>query len=298
MSDFIFSSEIIKKKNLYIRIKEILTEAGWQNISSKPSTDFDVFYSDGEGGGKEMYLNIKEFSDVVSRGISNSNFTEIGFRIPRQYTPSANIGDAGTFVRPDTWKNMRFSLSNNISMEADIIINYHCNLNRLVLTVEYPPSISHLSRSSCIMIGCSDRLFGKVKPKQECAVFSTYHPISTAGVGFIADVPDNPANSSPYVYTYDASRIRSITLQGKILFSQLVYGSDADGIRGIIDGIYTLNDVVPNPASANYDTLNHFKNGDEFIDKDGKRYRILEIFNYNNYSSFPTNKIAFRIEWL
>ena len=296
MSDFIFSSETIKKKNLYVRIKELLTEAGWENISSRPSTDFDVFYSDGEDGGLEMYINLREYSDSAARSISNSNYTEIGFKLPRQYTPSENIGTAGTYVRPDSWKSTRLSVSNNIPPESDIIIHYHCNLNRLTLLVEYPPAISHLSTGGYFIIGCSDRLLGKVRPRQECAVFITQHASNSIGSGYITDIPDNPANSAPLAYTYDALQIRSFTEQGKVLFSQVVYGGTYDGIRGVLDGIYTINDAIPAPATTNYHSLNKFKNGDEILDKDGKRYRVLEVYSYNNYSSLTTNKIAFRIE--
>ncbi len=289
MSDFIFTQETIQKKNLYAKIKEILINSGWQNISSRPSTDFDVFYSPGEDGKKELYFQMKEF-DTANQNLSTTNYRNLMFRLIKSYTPSSNTGQAGVFERNPSWANVYISTNNNVSPEAELWIRYHCNLNRLIMIIQFPPSISYLSEDTFFMIGCSDRVLGRVYPNKECMIASSYNTFNSYNYSVqITSQPDGTDNA-PYLLAtfHNASTAgqKTLTNDNKILFSEIAYGSANEGIRGFIDGIYSLRD------SSSVPTL---MRNDEFVDEEGKRYRIFDA-PFTRYSSTNSPFYAYRVE--
>ena len=298
MSDFVFKKETIAKSNFYTRIKEILVEAGWQSIASRPTTEFDVFYSEGEEGNRGLYFQMKEYDyNSTSNPFSASVNGVISFRLVKGYTPSATVGSAGTFERTDTWRGA--NLTSNMHQNSPITFYHHCNLNRLIVFVENSPSVYNGVNSSYFTIGVPDTTFGKRLPKHDL-IFATSQFSQTGSNGspsvFVTDQVDNPKASSYKLDALDSfasTDAKSLSISNKLFFSEVAYGGSSEGVRGILDGVYLLKD---NTNNATYFWLSVIKQGDEFIDGDGKRYRILSVYNAVNYSSFSTKFIAFRVE--
>ena len=297
MSDFIFKREVIRKGSFYARIKEILIEAGWQNISSRPATDFDVFYSEGEDGNRGLYFNMKEYGNNATSAFSNSTTGTIYFRLIKGYTPSQTVGSAGTFDRTDSWKGANV-FNTTYQVEQQMIFHYHCNKNRLIVFSEVPASHPSTNYSSYFSIGVPDRTFGTKSPKHDLILSTSYYDSSLSGV-YVTDQVDAPRNASYSMTTLDtisqlpSSDGRSISINGTLFFSEIAYGNNSEGIRGILDGVYALKETN-NASVNNYFWLATFKQGDEFIDEDGKRYRILTGYN-GSYNSLPTRYFAFRV---
>ena len=296
MSDFIFTKEVMLKSAFYTRIKEILIAAGWQSISSRPSSDLDVFYSEGEDGNRGLYFNMKEYGSTVSSTLSNSNQGYLFFRLIKGYTPSQTVGQAGTFDRNESWRGINIG---SMVAQTPLTVYYHCNRNRLIVVVDPPSSLfTNSNPAICFLIGVPDRTFGIKAPKQDLVLAGTFFDGSTSGNIYVTDQADNPRNSSYAVPTHDAfssfpSEGRSMVINKTFFFGEIAYGNTTEGIRGILDGIYLVKEPISHAGSF---WLAQFKHGDEFIDDEGKRYKIfLSTSNVGYYSSFSSKYFAIRI---
>lgn len=295
--DFVFKRETVKKKDFYSRLKQILLDSGWQNISSRPSSDFDIFYSEGEEGNMGLYFQMKDFDTNANAGFANSTRGELYIKTLKGYTPSTTVGGAGTFERNDAWRTVR--VTTNLHLESDLTFYYHCNKNRLILYMYFPASYPSNASSSFFTVGMQARVFGKKLPKHELLLACTDFSTNANYSAYIVDQVDMPKNTSYPIRIYDAfdtyeTQARGITLNGTLLFSEVSYGSTDEGVRGILDGVYTLKDIYSAWWSSNF-WLDNLKSGDQFIN-DGKKYMIIRVASNVQYSSFKTPYLAFRIE--
>lgn len=298
MSDFIFKKETMLKSAFYTRIKEILIGAGWQNISSRPSTDLDVFYSEGEDGNRGLYFNMKEFAGNVNVTLSNSTQGYLYFRLIKGYTPSQTIGSAGTFERStgEPWKAIMIGAT---VAQTPITVYYHCNRNRLIAFVEPPSSLFNNSNPAIYFsIGVPDRTFGIKAPKQDLILSGSFFGENAANNVYVTDQADNPRTYSYTMSTFDAfsslpAEGKSLLINKTLFFGETAYGNTTEGVRGILDGVYVVKE--PNSYNTSF-WLSQFKHGDEFIDEEGKRYKIfLSTSNAAYYSSLSSKYFAFRI---
>lgn len=295
--DFVLTREIIKKKDFYERLKQILLDSGWQNISSRPSTDFDVFYSEGEEGTKGLYFQMKEYDTNTTTKFSNSTRGEIYIKPTKGYAPSATIGGAGTFERNDAFRIVK--LTGTLQIESELTFYYHCNKDRLILYMYFPTSYPSSPHSSFFTVGVPTRVLGRKLPKHDLLLASSDFQSNISNSLFVVDQVDMPRTATYPIRTYDAfdtyePNTKGITLKGVLLFSEVSYGSTDEGTRGILDGVYTLKEPSIAWDSNNF-WLDNFKTGDQFIN-DGKKYLIVKTNEYIQYSSFKTPFLAFRIE--
>lgn len=284
MSSFVFTSEKVLKKDWYTRVKQILIDNGWINVSSKPSVDFDIFYSDSMTGDKKMYFQMKEYDDTTSTSaLSNSVARVLEVRLIKSYTPGT-AGSAGTIPRNTTQAPYINNLiaGNNFPLLAEFTIHYHCNKNRLVLINEFPPSMDG-EDGSCIFIGMSDDTFGK-EVDYTAPIF-----MSNCAYTYGLQATDKV---DQYGDSYSLTRYASVaptgvSLNGIVFAHQIAYGTSTEGGRGYLDGVYIIKDGTG------------LLRGDKLIDENGYEYRIV-IMNPppTNYASvFPSgsNTIAIRV---
>ena len=284
MSDFVFISETVQKGNLYNRIKEILIENGWRNISSRPSSDGDVFFSEGEDGKRKMTFRMKDYlgsltTGNAASGMSNSVNSNIDFYLVKSYTPGTP-GNAGVFERAGV-NVMDIRISNaNLALNATMTIYYHCNKNRLVMVMEYPPRQKSTS-GAFFFIGMSDRLIGR-ELADTAPILSANYIRGSSGVWATHQADSTrvaPYELTPYTSLVDSATFPGLSLNGEAFFSDIVYGSTVEGIRGVIDGIYVLPANIP------------AQNGDIITDEEGKEYRFIKLdtHGYAYFSPIPTH---------
>ena len=285
MRKVIFKKVTLKKKNFYTWLKEILTEAGWENISSKPSTDFDVFYSKGESGKDELYFQMKEYpGNTTNESLSASNERFLEIKLLKGYIPG-EPGISGKWNRPNESFRRILIANTLINTESDMFVYYNVNKNRVVIMLEYPIGLT--AESSLFMIGKSDKQVSKVYADGAMMYFAT---TSVSGTMVVVDEADSTLTASNAVNTYENLTPKFRNTNRKVFFSELVAGSAREGFRGSIDGVYvgSVQSGISGPALK----------GDLLVDKEGNTYRIFYLDTRLSYYDYytPTRYMALMIE--
>lgn len=263
MQQKIFKKQEMKKKDFYAWFKRTLTENGWENISSKPSTDFDVFYSKGESGKDELYFQIREFwtnNQTTTLSGSNERFFEI--KLLKKYTPGTP-GNAGIFNRVDEGFHRLQIAVTLIALEADMTVYYNVNKNRIIFMTEYPIGLD--SHSVLNMIGKPDEHVSKYYPDGSMMYFAT---TALSGLTLALDEADGTRKSMFAMTTHEmiASRVKNSS--GMFFMSEFAVKLTNE-VKALIDGVYVLsNDFTFNT---------HSNRGDILMDKDGNKYRIFYL---------------------
>jgi hypothetical protein len=289
VSPVIFKTELVTKKDWYARIKQIMIEAGWENISSKPSVDYDVMFSTGESGDKSMVIQMKEFYTTAPEAMSNSAQRTLDMRLPLTYTPGAP-GVAGVFGRPtEPWRYC-LVVFGTAEKEVQFYIHYHCNKNRLILFNEFPTGMNSVPNSigTVQYLGISDQSMGENNISAPIIGASQWYSTGTLMAA------GHPASTKSGAYaisiTIDMPPVGvGLNSAGQRFMSRIAYSSPEDGVRGFIDGVYGL------------DTSTKLITGDKVIDENGIEYRVMEIdspWGGGGYpGSFnPLKLFAFRVE--
>ena len=74
MSDIIFTHMQVQKSDIYDTIISLLKGAGWQDISSSSANDFNVMYSKGIDGDKELYFQMRPWTQSAGYDIKTTNY--------------------------------------------------------------------------------------------------------------------------------------------------------------------------------------------------------------------------------
>ncbi|MDM5298054.1 hypothetical protein QUF51_07775 [Bacillus pumilus] len=285
MMSIVFKKETIKKKNLYNRIIDLLIDAGWTNVSSNTTTDFDVMYSNGESGKDSIYFNIRPFASAVtlpspSTNFSTSNSAYFSLRLCKSYSPSDSPMTSGVFMRTESWNIVYITTAATLNPESDLTLYYSVNRDRIVFSVS-PPSILRSNSSICY--------FGKpiihgISAKNVSCVYATSANTLSTGKLLIDDQVHFPQSTSYLLSTSMSDNLSNS--YGTMFISPIAFGDNLEGVRGYLDGLYAVK------AESNW------LDGDTYIDTiTGKKFLICSTFySTSRTSSFPSNNIAFEVE--
>jgi hypothetical protein len=284
MAGVIFSSINCLKKDIYINISNLLLGAGWQNISSKPATDFDVWYSKGNSGTQNLYLNINPNTFATSDSTLN-----ISFYTCTSYTPGA-AGVAGTFVRKSTVADLYFRENNTATAQKIVtttpyILWYNVDKNRIIFIAEPYPGYG-LPAVACFW-GLPNTVFINETPGTGVLIAQSCR--STLGKCWCQDY------SMRTVATTNVQHDTMLTVppsekntQLKRFMTPIYYGNANDGMRGQIEGIYAL-----------YNGTETTCRGLVITDQNNNQYRVVTTgtpnATYPYDSSFTSHVIAFQI---
>ncbi|MGG5178928.1 hypothetical protein ACQYAC_06210 [Bacillus sp. MM09(2025)] len=283
MSDTIFNKITVLKKDLYSKLKQIMLESGWQNISSRPSTDYDVMFSNGENGKKEIYFQIRDIASTTagsSTTFSNTNSRFFSMRLSGRYLPGSS-GVAGIFSKnSDTWKAVAITYQSEILPNQPIELYYSCNKDRLIFLTDYSLSLTLPSTLNYIGVPVT---FADEHEWSSC-VFAS----SSIGGGrrlYVTDIKNDYSVIPPI------SCLTYLGLGGKnktgenILMSNVIYGSTSEGLKGTIPEVFSFG------------STDGLVNGDLIKDEE-KVYRAFETTPGTStvYSSFISKFIAIRIK--
>lgn len=251
-------------RNLFQTIHQAMINAGWQMVSSDPASEGNIYKSTGISGTDKVFVFLK---DLVN--ISSNPYMKIG--IIEDYTPNGTNGLPGTQVNSFDENCLIWNSNYKDSHNVDYIINV--NKDRVIIFLQGMKNDGGWS-SSLVYAGLPKRY--DPNDKTACAGMA-WAANGTNTKGF--KVLKNRALANGYYYEWDYySPARSYSHGGQLFFSPLFFGSDDEGPRGELDGLYVIEPI---------DTTYEFQHLDTF-NKNGKNYIIItKNYMYNNSRSLP-----------
>lgn len=283
MSDYIFVSEKCLKKDIYSFLVDKLIEAGWENVSSNPNTDFDVFYSTGMDGDKNLYFQMRPTNSNNTNSIIDTDYCLMSLRLISNYTPNEQ-GKSGTFERDrESWRDVYLapvSNSTRINYETEVTIYYHVNKNRLIFSIVYP--IATGINPVTHYIGIPDEIY-VLEPDSKGLLYvsSTSNPAGNNGVLITDNIYSVTGSTSAVTRSvYFNLAPKNPNADGYYFLSEALYGNSSEGIRGKLTGLYFL----PNENIISED----------IIQIGEKSFKVIVNGNYGN-NGFPSHAVAFQI---
>lgn len=283
MADYIFTEGKVAKKDFFNKLVELMTSAGWVDVSSDPTTDFVVLNSTGETGDKNLFLQIRPSNNSGANPIDSTDYSVMSYRFVEGYTPGT--GTAGTFTRTsEAWTPLHIvpqAANTQLNKEIELTYFYHVNKNRIIISVETPASTS--LAPIVIYLGLPDVLYTD-EPNSRglvCAVTAypkTNNTIHVSNAAF--PLPSDNASSTRSIYVTLSPK--NPNTAGLYTISEMTYGNVTEGTRGKLTGLYQL----PN---------GNINNGD-FIEIDAKLYRIVVTHVVSSSSSFSSATFALQVE--
>ena len=278
MSDIIFTHMQVQKSDIYDTIISLLKGAGWQDISSSSANDFNVMYSKGIDGDKELYFQMRPWVSSVSYDIKTTNYPCFCMRLIKEYIPNATMGLSGTFGYPSTaWHNVFTCYSSGLNWDHNSFTStcvcdmyYQVDANGIVVIIR-PPRSTGLEPSMFIMKNL-------VEEYCKCSKSNGFMFLQD-GRAYITGLSDAVASSlTNYIEItkYCTLAPTNPSVDGKYTMSELYFGSTAEGIRYKLSGIYFL------PAIAILD--------DDHITVGSEEYNVAKIA-----SGGPSRFIAYRV---
>jgi hypothetical protein len=274
-TDYIFTSGTCLKSEIYDLIINSLVNAGWANVSSNPTTDFDVLTSPGNAGDKALVLNIRPLpaAGTAANNIKTSNFCQASFRLQTSYTPGTE-GTAGTFGRPSQpWIDLYLApVAANGQLPADTTVKYkvYADASKIILAIEYPSATG--LNPVLFYLGEPDSRF-TTESGSSSTVYATTTNATTATNLLICNTPDGVGSVAvPYVMPLSCFTIlKNPNNEGIYFQSGLYYQSATEGIRGMLDGVLCLpnmgvqtgNEIIINGATY-YQLVCHTQGNNSF----------------------------------
>ena len=284
MADYIFTEGKIAKKNFFNKLIEILTAAGWANVSSNPTTDFVVMHSKGESGDKDLFIQLRSTNNSNANPIDSTDYSVMSYRFVEGYTPGTG-GAAGTFTRSnETWVALHLvpsAIATQLNQELELTYFYHVNKNRIIISIETPVSTS--LAPVIVYLGLPDVLYTDEPGSRGLVCATSCYPRTnnTIHVSNAAHpLPSDTTSSTRTIYVTLSPK--NPNTAGLYTISEMTYGNVAEGTRAKLTGLYQL----PN---------GNINNGD-FIEIDAKLYRIVVTHVVASSSSFSSSTFALQVE--
>jgi len=281
-TNYIFTSGMCAKNEIYDLIINSLIAAGWTDISSKASTDYVVLSSTGNTGDKALLLNLRDVNVAGSNSVKTTNYNTMSYRLQDTYVPGAS-GVAGTFGRASlAWSLLDIvpTTSTSGTLAMDTVINYHvyADASKIILALEYPTATGY--SPLVFYLGEPDTMYTPETGNKGC-LFATTANVPTANGVIICNSPDSVGTvTSPYALTsYGMIAPSEPNVSGKRFPSPILYGSATEGYRGKLDGL--LVTVGSNILTGDTVTI-------------GSQTYYALVCQTQGYVSFPTRALLVR----
>lgn len=268
MSSIIFKNERVKKSEWYAWFLNKWIEAGWTNISSNPSTDGDVMYSEGINGNKSLYIG---FEGDIKKYPNSPSSQSMDIRHGRTYTPNNIYGISGKWeYTASNYGYTRILLCGDIdpdNMNHELNMWYYVTKNWGMFITD-----GHMvkgGRPCCFFVGApeielgpSDKtaiIVGATKAFNASGTSMTIEYDTMWYTGNPFSVPTGGINLTRYVAWKDysiASGNGNTAKQNTQFCSTIVYGTDSIGYK------YQLDDsILAAPYGNTAMTMNYNVNG-------------------------------------
>lgn len=252
---------VVPHTELPIKIDEILTAEGYQQVSSNIESDGYVYKSNGIDGKKEMYVYVKTL---------NSNSLIMG--INEKYTPS-NPGLSGTFSSVGYEKDF---VVWNSSFSSQNVVNYILNVNKDRIIFYAEGELFNTSRRDTITyIGLPARYDDKDITSDFAGIIGTSNSYGSSAWYALRNIANVPiSNYSTTMYSMN----KSLTWGEEIFASPIfLYRSD-EGMRGELEGLKIVSS----------DSANRLVHRDVII-KDGKKYMFIVLTSQSSPYGLPSS---------
>jgi len=284
-TDYIFQSGSCAKKDLYQLILDKLIEAGWTDVASNPTTEYNILTSTGVNDDKELVIQLRPIpaAGTVANNVTTSNYSAMSYRLQTSYTPG-KPGVSGVLGRPtSTWIDLMLAPTIvSDTLAADTIVTYkvYADKNRIILGMEYPSGLWY--NPVLFYLGQPDTVWMSESKSAGC-VCATSALATTAGSLNICDSPDDIAsvNYISHMSTKALLPLKNPNNGKKHIASDIIYENSTQGMRGKLDGILCV---------LNSNVLT----GDNYVEN-GKTYYAFVCATQGN-TSFPSQAIVVRTE--
>lgn len=252
----------VKYKELIVRLQNALVAEGYTQVSSDPVTEW-VYRSPAQPGFDPFFIKLKD--PLIGA------YLTIG--IYEMYTPNVTNGLPGTFGNGYEGTGIAWNTSGQPDRtEVDYLFNISAR-RAVILTEGMKAESGNLK--NILYIGFPIRYDQNDKQAYAAAMASTCRAPHS---GAYWRALRNRALVVQQNYEYDFYPVaRSIGWAKKLFFSPLFLGTNAEGARGELDGLYIME-----KGDASYE-LTH---GDTFS-RDGKTYMVFTP-SANGNSSLPS----------
>lgn len=275
----IFSQTTCLKSEILTKMIELMTAAGWTDISSNATTDFFVMNSKGENNDKNLVFQIRSTSTTNANDVHSTTAVPMSYRLIGGYTPAETPDTAGVFDRPnETWRLMSIASSTVVDPAVELTLWYSVNRDRAIFNIYTPESLNMLP--VLIYIGLPT-VYTSEPNSRGLVVMTSYASSFSNSVHVTDNVPELPSLSASTTIPNNITLApRSPNSAGIHTPSELQYANNAIGIRGKLDSILFL----PNNSISDGDIL---KMG-------AKRYRATQLGTSGN-NSYPSNCVVYQI---
>lgn len=279
MADIIFSAGTCKKKETITTLVNLMKAAGWQDVSSNPTTDFFVLKSKGEAGNKDLFIQLRPGSLTNTNPVDTTDYNVASYRLIESYTPGAP-GVAGVFGRPaEAWRALYIAPTTAlINQEVTMTYYYHANKDRIIFIAETPESLAYGPVTHYFGLPTS---FVSEPGSRGVVVVSSAYGVTANTVlvtNAAGELPSDAASSTRIIYA--TLPPKSPNSAGKHTPVEMFYGNTTEGIRGKLDGLY----VLPAGGTNNGDTLN----------VGVKKFRAV-VNGVGSTNSFPSTTLVIQI---
>jgi hypothetical protein len=288
----------VAKNTLYEYIIEKFIDAGWTDIATQPTTEFNVLYSPGSKDDQNLYLQLRPWwnsgTDAAKNLDGSGNF--IGFRLVQGYTPSpSGPGAAGTFANNPAWQTARVFNAAVAATQTGIEVSCFVDLDRCIFVFRQPVGLG-IQATNIFGFGIPDDFYGLQREgTRDMIAFGTDIMNDAATPVSIGALKLLGANW-PYGYTDSTtSPAYTVTIPyvnpnpnfaQKFVLSDNYYSigtAASQGIVGKLWGVKTIYNV--NPAIVDKDII---------IDGE-KKYQVI-VNGTVTTNGFGTVTTAMRIE--
>jgi hypothetical protein len=287
MPSYVVTQGTCTKAQIFQTLVNAMISAGWQNVSSNPSTDYTVLQSTGTSGNLNLVIQLRQTDNSGSNDITTTDGAQyISYRLVGGYTPGSG-GASGTFARNTTqapWRNICICSTSTPNRNTTVNYKYFANKNFIVFSIEYPSGTN--TPPSIFWIGMPDITYCTESASRGLLVAQANSAISSGTVD-ITDTPaDIPANSGAGEQSYRMSTYTTLSPKnpnsaGQYMISDIFYGDANVGVRGKLTGIWTL----PAQNILSGDTITIGTN----------TYYVLVCQSTPSYSSFGSLAVAIQI---
>lgn len=239
-TSYIFNSGTCFKNEVYQLILDSLTNAGWEDVSSNPATDFVVLKSTGNTEDKDLILNIRPTNASAANAVTTTDYCVMSVRLQDSYAPGSS-GAAGTFGRPSlVWTNLYLvpvtALTGALGQDTVISYKVYADASKIILVLEYPNATGY--SPVIIYLGLPDTLLAGDSANRG-TVLAVSSQGTTASNLQVCNTSDGMASvTAPYsLKTYALLPEGDPNMGNKRMTSSIYYGSASEGFRGKLDGI-------------------------------------------------------------
>jgi hypothetical protein len=289
MPSYVVTQGTCTKGQIFQTLVNAMISAGWQNVSSNPSTDYAVLQSTGTSGNMNLVIQLRSLNaGGTVDSATTDNATTMSYRLVGGYTPGSG-GASGTFARNTTqapWRELCICSNNTTTPGKNTIVNYKyfANKNFIVFTIEYPSGTN--TYPSVFWIGIPDITYCTESGSRGLLVAQVNQAVVNGSVD-ITDTPaDIAANTGTGLLTYGMPIYTTLSPKnpnsaGQYMISDMFYGDTTVGVRGKLTGIWAL----PNQNILTGDTITIGSN----------TYYALVCTSYGN-NSFGNQVYAFAVQ--